>query len=100
LAHGGNPDVMSEEDFRLVMVSYADGIVGNKKILTTLGSLTAGIFNYLRSDQSQAYSLENIIDTAYEYIYPPLSEEQKQNEVNERLKMFLASRPGSEGYIK
>jgi hypothetical protein len=91
---------MSEEDFRLVMVSYADGIVGNKKILTTLGSLTAGIFNYLRSDKSQTYSLENIIDTAYEYIYPPLSEEQKQNEVNERLKMFLSSRPGSERYIK
>jgi len=100
LAHGGDPDAMSEDDFRLVMVSYADGIIGNKKIISTLGSLTAGVFNYLRSDKSKAYSLEDIIGSAHEYIYPPLTEEQKQQEVNQRLKTFMASQRGSEAYIK
>jgi hypothetical protein len=100
LAHGGDPDAMSEDDFRLVMVSYADGIIGNKKVLSTLGSLTAGVFNYLRSDKSKTYSLEDIIGTAHDYIYPPLTNEQKQNDVNERLKTFISSRPGSEAFIK
>jgi hypothetical protein len=100
LAHGGDPDAMSEDDFRLIMVSYADGIIGNKKVLSTLGSLTAGVFNYLRSEQSKTYDLEDIIGTAHDYIYPPLTEEQKQNDVNERLKMFVFSRSGSEAYIK
>jgi hypothetical protein len=100
LAHGGDPDAMSEDDFRLVMVSYADGVIGNKKIINTLGSLTAGVFNYLRSNQSKTYGLEDIIGTAYDYIYPPLTEEQKQNQVNEKLKAFMQSRPGAEAYLK
>lgn len=100
LAHGGDPDVMSEEDFRMVMVSYADGMIGNKKIISTLGSLTAGVFNYLRSNQSKAYSLEDIIGSANDYIYPPMSDEQKQHDVNQRLKQFMSSRPGSEGFMK
>ena len=97
LAHGGDPDAMSEDDFRLVMVSYSDGMIGNKKLIGTLGSLTAGVFNYLRSDKSKAYSLQDIITTAYDYIYPPLTEQQKQNEVNQKLKSFMKSMPGSEG---
>lgn len=100
LAHGGDPDAMSEEDFRSIMVSYADGMIGNKKIISTLGSLTAGVFNYLRSEKSKTYSLEDIIGNAYEYIYPPLTEKQKQDEVNRRLKTFIQSRPGAETYIK
>jgi hypothetical protein len=100
LAHGGDPDAMSEDDFRLIMVSYADGIIGNKKVINTLGSLTAGVFNYLRSNNSKTYSLEDIIGTAYDYIYPPLTEEQKQHDVNQRLKSFMQSRPGAETYLK
>ena len=100
LAHGGDPDAMSEDDFRMVMVSYADGIIGNKKIISTLGSLTAGVFNYLRSDKNKSYSLEDIIGTAYDYIYPPATPEQKQHDVNQRLKTFIQSRPGAEAYIK
>ena len=97
LAHGGDPDAMSEDDFRLVMVSYADGMIGNKKLISTLGSLTAGVFNYLRSEKSKAYSLQDITTTAHDYIYPPLTEEQKQQEVNQRLKSFMISMPGAQG---
>ena len=100
LAHGGDPDAMSEDDFRMVMVSYADGIIGNKKLLSTLGSLTAGVFNYLRSEKSKSYSLQDIIGTAYEYIYPPMTDEQKQHDANQRLKQFMQSRPGAEGVFK
>lgn len=100
LAHGGDPDAMSEEDFRMIMVSYADGIIGNKKILSTLGSLTAGVFNYLRAEKSKAYSLQDIIGSAHEYIYPPMTDEQKQFEVDQRLKQFMQSRPGAEGMFK
>lgn len=97
LAHGGDPDAMSEDDFRLVMVSYADGLIGNKKIISTLGSLTAGVFNYLRSEKGKAYSLQDIITTAHDYIYPPLTDEQKQHDVNQKLKTFITSMPGAQG---
>ena len=100
MAHGGNPDAMSEEDFRAIMVSYADGLIGNKKLISTIGSLTAGVFNYLRSDNSKAYGLEDIIGSAHDYIYPPLTDEQKQHELNQRLKTFMQSRPGAEAFLK
>jgi len=99
-AHGGNPDAMGEDDFRSVMIAYADGIIGNKAVLNAIGSLTAGVFNYLRSEKSKTYSLQDILGTAYDYIYPPPTDEQKQHDVNEKLKMFILSRPGAEAYIK
>jgi len=99
-AHGGNPDAMSEDDFRSVMIGYADGIIGNRAVLIAIGSLTAGVFNYVRSEKSSAYSLKDILGTAYDYIYPPQTDEQKKHDVNERLKMFILSRPGAEAYIK
>ena len=68
LAHGADPDNLDEESFRQICVMYSDGIIGNSKVIETLGNLTAGVYNYMRSNSSQAYTLENIIGTVYEYI--------------------------------
>lgn len=54
---------------------YADGALGNKSVAVGLGTLTAGVFNYLRSSNSQAYKLKDILGSTYHYYYnePELS---------------------------
>jgi len=91
IAHGAEPDKVDEETFRQICVMYSDGVIGNNKIIETLGNLTAGVYNYMRSTSSQAYSLRNIIDTAYEYIYPPQDTTQS---VNERLLTYVSQAKG------
>ncbi len=97
LAHGANPDAMSEDDFNVVMIAINDGFIGNKVILNTLGLLTTGVFNYIRGGNSKAYTLNEILGLSYEYIYRPLTEQQKAEEANKRLLLFMQMMPGSEG---
>lgn len=100
LAHGANPDAMSEDDYRLVMVAINDGFIGNKQLLNSIGNLTAGVFNYIRQQNQQPYKLQNIIGLAYDYIYAPLTEEQKRDDVNNKLLAFISMMPGSQDKFK
>lgn len=100
LAHGGNPDAMGEDDYHLVMVALNDGLFGNKNLLNTMGSLTAGVFNYIRSANSQAYKLKDIIGSSYDYIYKPLTEEQKEADKNEKLLTFMLMMPNANEKLK
>ena len=52
-----------------ISVMYADGIIGNQGILSLLGTLIAGVFNYTRSPQTSAYTLKQILEKSYGYIY-------------------------------
>ena len=52
-----------------IIVMYADGIIGNQGLLSVLGSLVAGVFNYTRSPQTSPYTLKQILDKSYGYIY-------------------------------
>lgn len=100
LAHGTDPDAVSEDDYRLVMVAFSDGLIGNRGVLNTMGSLTTGIFNYIRSSNAKAYSLQDVIGSAYDYIYPPLTDEQKKNAANEKLLSFISMMPGANENLK
>lgn len=73
---------------------YADGLLGNRAIVELLGTLTTGVFNYMRSDKSPAYKLVNIIGNAYDYLYPPLTEEEQRQQANEQLLAFMSQAPG------
>lgn len=99
MAHGGNPDAMSEDDFQSVMVALNDGLIGNKKILNTLGYLTTGVFNYMRSSSTPSYSLQNILGSVYDYIYKPLTEEEKKDQANQSLLTFMVMAPGAQGIL-
>lgn len=100
LAHGANPDAMSEDDYHLVMVALNDGLIGNKSLLTSIGSLTAGVFNYIRSQNAPPYTLKDILGIAYDYIYKPLTEEQKAAQRNEKLLMFMSMMPNANENLK
>ena len=79
IAHGADPDSVDEETFRQITVMYSDGLIGNGLLIETLGNLTAGVYNYMRTASSQAYTLRNIIGRAYEYIYPPQDTKEAVN---------------------
>lgn len=77
-----------------IQTMYADGLIGNRSLVQLLGALTNGVFNYLRAQGTTAYTLSNIIGNAYDYIYPPLTAEQKRQQANEQLLAFISQAPG------
>jgi hypothetical protein len=95
--NGHTLDSISEIDdvtMANIQTMYADGLVGNYGILIQLATLTNGVFNYMRPANSPAYKLANILGNAYDYIYPPLSEEQKKAAVNDSLLAFMSQANG------
>lgn len=62
-------DAIDEITMNQITVMYSDGIIGNQGLLTVLGSLTAGVFNYTRAPNSQPYSLKSILGNNYGYIF-------------------------------
>lgn len=76
-----------------IQTMYADGLIGNNGVLEVLGSLTAGVFNYMRSANSSPYKLANVLGSAYDYIYPPMSEQEKKEALNNNLLAFMSQAP-------
>ena len=62
-------NALDEATMHSIMVMYADGALGNKSVAVGLGTLTAGVFNYLRASNSQPYTLKSVLGSAYEYFY-------------------------------
>ena len=91
IAHGANPDNTDEETFRQICVMFSDGIIGNNLVIETLGNLTAGVYNYMKSSNSQAYTLRNIIGRSYEYLYPP---QNNTESVNDALLTYVTQAKG------
>jgi hypothetical protein len=92
-AHGTDPDSIDEERFTDICIMWADGVIGNRGILEVLGSLTGAVYNYMRSENQRAYKLNDIIPRAHDYLYPPLTEDQKKAKVNESLLSYLKAKP-------
>ena len=77
-----------------IQTMYADGMIGNYGILTQIATLTNGVFNYMRPANSPPYKLANILGSAYDYIYPPLTQEQQKAAVNDSLLAFMSQANG------
>lgn len=91
VAHGANPDNVDEETFRQICVMYADGVIGNRGTVEALGSLTAGVYNYMRNPTRQPYALRDIIGKVYDYIYPP---QDTTEAVSDALLLFMSQATG------
>jgi hypothetical protein len=74
---------------------YHDGIIGNYGLLQVLGSHAAGFFNSMLPKGKQPFKLKDIIPTQYEYLYPPLTEQEKKDQVNRSLMAFVQSKPNA-----
>ncbi len=77
-----------------IQTMYADGLIGNFGILTQLATLTNGVLNYMRPPNTPTYKLANILGSAYDYIYPPLSPELQKAAVNDSLLAFMSMAHG------
>lgn len=77
-----------------IQAMYADGMIGNQGLLTVLGQLTTGVFNYMRPANAPDYKLSKILGSAYDYIVPPLSPEQQKEATNNALKTYMMMAPG------
>ena len=74
---------------------YVDGLIGNRGLLEVLGVLTAGQFNKMLSKGQTAYTLQNIIPRAHDYIYPPLDEKTKKQRISDQLLAFAMMSPNA-----
>lgn len=68
---------------------YADGLLGNKGMLQTLGALVTGVFNYVRAPNSPPYSLKSILNNTYGYIF-----DDKEDSPNDALLTFMTQAQG------
>ena len=84
-----NIDALDEQIFNEIVVMYADGLLGNKNLITTLGTLTAGVFNYMRPSNSSPYDLKGVIGSVYGYIY-----DDKEASASDSLLTFMSQAPG------
>ena len=94
-AHGTDPDKVDEETFTDISIMYVDGLIGNRGLIEVLGVLTAGQFNKMLPKGATAYTLENIIPRAYDYIYPPLDEKSKKQQITDQLLAFAMMSPNA-----
>lgn len=88
---------MDEVDSQMlanIQTMYADGMLGNRSVITLLGTLIAGVFNYVRAQGAPPYRLESIVGNSYDYLYPPLTAEEKKRQVNNSLLAFMTQAPG------
>lgn len=79
-----------------VMVALNDGLIGNKAVLIALSSLTAGVFNFMRSEGGRTYEMRDILGQVYDYVFRPLTDEERAAQANERLLAFMQLAPGGE----
>lgn len=85
---------------RSIEIMLSDGMIGNKAVLLALSSLTTGNLNAKIQKTAKPFRMEDILPSTHDYIVPPLTEEQKREQVNNKLLAFIAMKPGSEGFIK
>lgn len=82
-------NAIDEETFNAITIMYADGVLGNHGLLNTIGVLVNGVFNYIRSPTTPAYSLKSILNQAYGYLYP-----DADLEPSDSLKLFMSRAKG------
>jgi hypothetical protein len=78
----------------------SDGMIGNKAVLLALSSLTTGNLNSKMQKTAKPFRMQDVLPSTHDYIVPPLTEAQQREQVNQQLLTFIATRPGSEAFLK
>lgn len=85
---------------RNIEIMLNDGAIGNKALLLALSALTTGNLNSKLKPESKKYVMKDILPSTYEYIIPPMSDEEMKNQVNNQLLAFMSLSPGASKYLK
>lgn len=78
---------------------YHAGIIGNLGILEILGTLTAGQFNKMLPKSKAPYTLKQMIPNAYDYLYPPQTEQEKKEQASQNLLAFALMSPNAPAHL-
>lgn len=85
---------------RSIEIMLSDGAIGPKAVLLALSCLTTGNLNAKIQKTAKPFQIQDVLPSTHDYIVPPLTEEQKREQVNDNLIAFIAMKPGSEAHIK
>lgn len=88
------------DDLINIEIMLSDGMIGNKAMLLALSSLTTGNLNSKIQKTAAPFRMKDVLPSTHDYIVPPLTEKQQQEQVNQQLLSFIATRPGSEAFLK
>lgn len=83
-----------------IEIMLSDGMIGNKAVLLALSSLTTGNLNSKMQKTSKPFTMKDILPSTHDYIVPPLTKEQEQEQANQRLLAFVAMKSGSDKFLK
>lgn len=72
-----------------------DGMLGQKSVLLALSCLTTGNLNSKLKKEATPYKMSDVAPLAHEYIVPPLTEEEKRQQVSQNLFAFMKAAPGA-----
>ena len=98
-AHGTDPSTVDEETFSDIAVMFHAGLIGNLGILEVLGTLTAGQFNKMLPKGKAPFKLKDIIPHAYDYLYPPQTEQEKKEQASQSLLAFAMMSPNAPAHL-
>ena len=72
-----------------------DGMLGPKSVLLALSALTTGNLNSKLRPDATSYKMQDILPFMHEYIVPPLTEEEKLEQITKNLMAFAKTAPNS-----
>ena len=80
---------------RNIEIMLNDGMLGQKSVLLALSCLTTGNLNSKLKKEATPYKMSDVTPLAHEYIVPPLTEEERQQQVSQSLFSFMKTAPGA-----
>lgn len=73
----------------------SDGMLGNKSILLALSCFATGNLNSKLRKETTPFKMADILPLTHEYISPPLTDEEKKEQLNRNLLTFLQQSPNA-----
>lgn len=70
-----------------------DGMIGPKSVLLGISALTTGQLNSKLKQGATPYKMADILPMAHDYIIPPLTEEEKAEQVRINLLSYVKMHP-------
>lgn len=95
--NGHTPQTLSEidsETLTSIQTMYADGMIGNHGLLNQISQLSGIVYNYARGPNTPVITQERLLGLSAEYLFPPLTEQDKKEQANKQLLAFMSQSPG------
>lgn len=80
---------------RNIEIMLSDGMIGNKAVLLALSFLSTGNLNAKLKQGVKAFTIKDVLPSSYEYIIPPMTDEEAAAHKNRQLLSFMASSPSA-----